>query len=98
MFRSRELMQKMCENGYRFNMGRVAEKYFSADGKGVEYKTAKYECHCSRAYLAEVLASIGEAEMRKIIQEDGCIRVHCHYCNTEYVFTEDDVELVFNRG
>ncbi len=75
----------------------VAKERFAAMSDSFEFKAAEYKCHCSRAYLSEVLASLGEAEMRKIIKEDGCIKVHCHYCNTEYVFTEEDVETVFKR-
>jgi molecular chaperone Hsp33 len=41
--------------------------------------------------------SLGEAQMREIIESDGAVRVHCHYCNTDYEFTEKDVDVVFPK-
>ncbi len=56
---------------------------------------ATYKCKCSRAYLAEVLTSLGRAQVEEIIASEGGVRVHCHYCNTDYEFT-DSAEL-FDR-
>ena len=72
------------------------QERFSIDGKKIEWKNAVYQCHCSREYLAEVLTSLGEAEMRRIVQEDGQIKAHCHYCNTDYVFKEEDIDGIFS--
>ncbi len=72
------------------------QERFSIDGKKIEWKNAVYQCHCSREYLAEVLTSLGEAEMRRIVQEDGELKAHCHYCNTDYVFKEEDIDGIFS--
>ena len=61
-------------------------------------RRAEYKCNCSREYLQGVLLSLGEAEMRKIIREDGAVRVHCHYCNTDYEFGEKDADEMFLKG
>ena len=60
-------------------------------------KRAQYKCRCSKAYLGEVLVSLGEAQMREIIREDGAVRIHCHYCNTDYEFYDEDVDYLFPR-
>lgn len=60
-----------------------------------ELRKARYKCNCSRRYLMRVLVSLGEQQMRDIIKEDGAVRIHCHYCNTDYEFTEEDVEHIF---
>ncbi len=57
----------------------------------------QYRCNCSREYLLGVLVSLGEKQMREILKADGEIRVHCHYCNTDYVFTDDDADKLFPR-
>ena len=72
-----------------------AEKNFGQDKTVWEERSAKYKCNCSRRYLTRVLVSLGEEQMRKIIQEDGAVRVHCHYCNTDYEFTDEDADLLF---
>ena len=62
-----------------------------------EERKAAYKCNCSRRYLTRVLVSLGEAQMRQIIKEDGAVRVHCHYCNTDYEFTDEDADLLFPK-
>lgn len=60
-----------------------------------ETRTAKYQCNCSREYLTRVLVSLGEEQMRAIIREDGAVRIHCHYCNSDYAFTDKDADELF---
>lgn len=62
-----------------------------------EERKVQYKCHCSRKYLLKVLASLGEAQMRQIIKEDGAVRVHCHYCNKDYSFTNEDADCLFGK-
>ena len=73
----------------------VAEKYFNATQENCHYKNASYRCNCSREYLKGVIVSIGETELRKMVKEDGAIRVHCHYCNTDYSFVDEDLDELF---
>ncbi|MBQ8428012.1 MAG: Hsp33 family molecular chaperone HslO [Clostridia bacterium] len=61
-------------------------------------KQAQYRCRCSKEYLGEVLVSLGEAQMREIIREDGAVRIHCHYCNKDYEFLDEDVDVLFPDG
>ena len=75
----------------------VAKTEFSAKSDGITKRNATYQCNCSRAYLAQVLASLGETQMREIIQQDGAVRVHCHYCNTDYAFDEKDADEIFKK-
>ncbi len=72
----------------------------SAFGKNADVWDARegvYKCNCSRAYLKRVLVSLGEEQMREIIRTDGAVRVHCHYCNTDYEFTEKDADETFAK-
>lgn len=58
-----------------------------------------YKCNCSRDYIEGLLAAMGEEELHAILREQGKISVHCHYCNTDYVFTEEDVRrMLAARG
>ncbi|MFQ7035411.1 MAG: Hsp33 family molecular chaperone HslO [Candidatus Borkfalkia sp.] len=52
----------------------------------------EYKCNCSRNYIEGVLLSMGEKELMDALEEEGKICVHCHYCNTDYVFSAEDVE------
>lgn len=66
--------------------------HFSANNDRIEVKSCEYKCNCSKAYLSSVLMSVGKPELKKIIKEEGFVKIHCHYCNTDYVFDEKDIE------
>ena len=70
---------------------------FTVDKEVWEVREARYQCHCSRDYVLGVLASLGETQMRQIIDEDGSLKVHCHYCNTDYEFMHEDADTLFSK-
>ena len=74
----------------------IAEKYFG----NVKYYTLKpeYKCNCSRNYIEGVLISMGENELRETLRSEGRIRVHCHYCNTDYEFSEREIEALIESA
>lgn len=74
-----------------------ANKYFERSTDVFEVRTARYQCNCSRQYLTRVLVSLGETQLREIIRQDGAVRVHCHYCNTDYAFTDEDADVIFSK-
>ncbi|MBQ8395107.1 MAG: Hsp33 family molecular chaperone HslO [Clostridia bacterium] len=76
----------------------AATARFEKDEKVWEVRTARYKCNCSRRYLLRVLVSLGEEQLRSIIQEEGAARIHCHYCNTDYEFDEEDADHLFPRA
>lgn len=71
------------------------EQEFGKEETVWEARNANYKCNCSREYLKRVLVSLGEEQLREIIKEEGEVKVHCHYCNTDYKFTEEDADKLF---
>lgn len=51
-----------------------------------------YVCDCSRDRIEGVLLSIGKGELQAMIDEDGQGEVVCHFCNTKYHFSKDELE------
>jgi molecular chaperone Hsp33 len=78
-------------------MQACAKAHFETDESVWEEREAVNKCNCSRHYLTRVLVSLGETQMRQIIKEDGAVRVHCHYCNTDYEFTDEDADTLFPK-
>ncbi|MBQ2701791.1 MAG: Hsp33 family molecular chaperone HslO, partial [Clostridia bacterium] len=76
---------------------KTVEESFEADKAVWELRTAIYRCNCSREYLSGVLVSLGEEELRALIQEQGSAKIHCHYCNTDYEFTDEDADKLFSN-
>jgi molecular chaperone Hsp33 len=92
-----EALQEIVRKIRLFGVEKVAKDEFSAKPDGIKGGKATYTCNCSRAYLMQVLTSLGEAQMRAIIREDGAVRVHCHYCNTDYAFDDKDADVIFKK-
>ena len=87
------LLSQMREKGVE----EAASAYFDKDESVWEMRKAVYQCNCSRRYLTRVLVSLGEEQLRTIIREEGAARIHCHYCNTDYEFTDEDADALFLR-
>jgi molecular chaperone Hsp33 len=52
----------------------------------------KYECNCSKEKFKQGLASIGKAELEKIINEDEKADIKCQFCNKEYHFSKEELQ------
>lgn len=76
----------------------TAKHKFSVTENGCSLRKAEYRCSCSRDYLKSVLVSLGREQYAQIIEEEGEVRAHCHYCNTDYVFTKEDEQELFGQG
>ena len=73
----------------------AASTHFDPDRSVWDFRKAEYKCNCSKEYLTRVLVPLGEAELRRIVKEDGAVKIHCHYCNSDYEFTDKDVDGIF---
>lgn len=82
-----------------YGAGEVMEKFFGNEtrGGGVYLTFPEYRCNCSRRKIADVLLPLGKRELESIIAEQGNIKVHCHYCNKDYIFSSGDVENLFGK-
>jgi len=52
----------------------------------------KYSCNCSREKTQKALVSVGVAELKSILEEDKGANIHCHFCNSDYYFDENDIK------
>ncbi|MCH5187774.1 MAG: Hsp33 family molecular chaperone HslO [Oscillospiraceae bacterium] len=52
----------------------------------------KYLCDCGRERMARALISIGAKDLRQLIEEDGHAELTCHFCNSAYDFSKEELE------
>ena len=57
----------------------------------------KFDCNCSKERVEKVLISIGKKEIQEMIDEDKDIEVNCHFCNTHYCYTVDDLKAMLKK-
>lgn len=62
---------------------------------GITELYPRYKCNCSEEKIRGVLASVGKAELLKICDELGEVKVHCHYCNKDYTYGKARIEEIF---
>ena len=58
----------------------------------------KFMCRCDAARVQNVLRSLGLAELRGILVEQGTVTVTCEFCGRPYSFDPIDVERLFAAG
>ncbi|MGE7907812.1 Hsp33 family molecular chaperone HslO [Peribacillus sp. NPDC094092] len=58
----------------------------------LEKMDVQFSCQCSRERIANALISLGQAEIRDIIETEGQAEAHCHFCNQTYQFTREELE------
>ena len=57
----------------------------------------KFYCNCSKERVEKALISIGKDELETIIKEDKKATLHCHFCNKDYEFNENDLKTLLNE-
>ena len=56
-----------------------------------------FECDCSKEKMSQTLMTIGKDEIQSMVDEDHGCEMICHFCNTKYQFSEDELkELIEN--
>ena len=76
--------------------GIMKEHFKDIDEKSIYVLYPVYQCNCTRKKIESVILPLGEEELLKTQVELGSVKVHCHYCNTDYEFTRDDIKKLFN--
>ena len=57
----------------------------------------EFYCNCSAEKTRKVLLSIGQEELSLILKEDRGANIHCHFCNKDYYFKEDDIRKMLSE-
>lgn len=57
-----------------------------------------FKCRCDAQRVSGILRSLGEAEVRDILAEQGAVTVTCEFCQRPYRFDGIDVEQLFAAG
>ncbi|NLK70977.1 MAG: Hsp33 family molecular chaperone HslO [Clostridiales bacterium] len=50
-----------------------------------------YKCDCSRERTEKILISLGEKEIKEIVEDNEITEVCCHFCNKKYKFTPEEL-------
>jgi len=51
----------------------------------------RFYCDCSKEKIEKVLISMGDQEIKAMIEDKEPVEVHCHFCNKDYIFQTDEL-------
>ncbi|MFE7064917.1 Hsp33 family molecular chaperone HslO [Sutcliffiella sp. NPDC057660] len=60
--------------------------------KFLETLPVEFKCQCSKERFERAIISLGEKEITEIIEEEGQAEAMCHFCNSSYKFSKEELE------
>lgn len=58
----------------------------------------KFECNCSKERVEKAVVSIGKKDIQEMINDGEPIEVNCHFCNTHYNFSIEELKEIIKRS
>lgn len=59
---------------------------------------AKFDCNCTKHRVEKAIISIGRNEISQMIDEGKEIEVNCHFCNTDYIFSVEELKNILKQS
>lgn len=82
---------ELLDQGYTPEM--LLEKLLGNMGLEINEKIETgFSCNCHKVRVGKVLISLGEKELQSMIDEGQDIELNCHFCNTNYKFTVEELK------
>lgn len=71
------------------------------EGMDVEYTdtmSTEFSCNCSKERVEKALISIGKKDIQEMIDDGKEIEMHCHFCNTSYQFSVEELKEILKKS
>lgn len=71
------------------------------DGMDVEITDTiptEFYCNCDKKRIEKAIISIGEKDIREMIDEGKEIEVKCHFCNSAYTFSVEELKALLKKA
>ena len=65
---------------------------------GVEFTDripVSFYCNCSKERVEKVLTSLSREELKDLIDEGKDVELNCHFCNTDYTFSVEELKKLY---
>jgi molecular chaperone Hsp33 len=78
----------------------VLDRVFPGGYEVLDRYPVRFACPCSRERFEAAIVSLGNAEIRRIIEEEKqpYTEVVCHFCNEAYHFPPDDMQQILRAA
>ena len=71
------------------------------EGMDIEYTDTlptQFACNCSKERVEKALISVGRKDIQEMINDGETIEMHCHFCNTSYPFTVEELKEILKKS
>ena len=76
-------------------LGRILE---GLDCQVTDTCPVAFSCNCSKERIEKVLISLGKKEIQDMIHEGREVEVNCHFCNTHYRFSVEELKGIYRKS
>ena len=76
----------------------LAQVLEGLDMQIVDTIPTKFYCNCSKERIEKAIISIGKKDIQAMIDDGEDIEVKCHFCNTAYKYTVDELKALINKA
>lgn len=77
----------------------MMKKLFDGYDIDIEDKIpTQFYCNCSKERVSKAVISVGKKDLQEMIQEGKPIEVNCHFCNSHYTFTVEEMEQMLKAA
>ena len=92
-----QAVTSMLDNGHTPEemLGQVLE---GLDLEITDTLPAEFYCNCSKERIEKAIISVGRREIQSMIDDGREIEVKCHFCNTAYKYSVDELKELLKRA
>lgn len=98
-----ENLKKMSSVTSILDEGKTPEELLAVVLEGIELEItdtvpAEFYCNCNKKRIEKAIISIGEKDIKEMIEEGKEIEVKCHFCNSSYTFSVEELKELLKKA
>lgn len=98
-----ENLKKMASVTSILDEGKTPEELLAVVLEGIELEITdtvptEFYCNCDKKRIEKAIISIGEKDIREMIEEGKEIEVKCHFCNSSYTFSVEELKELLKKA
>lgn len=109
-FAEDEVIEKLEENLKKMpsvtsilDEGKTPEELLAVVLDGIELEITdtvptEFYCNCDKKRIEKAIISIGEKDIKEMIEEGKEIEVKCHFCNSAYTFSVEELKELLKKA
>lgn len=83
--------------------GKTPEDIVAILFEGMDYtihtkRETQFYCNCSKEHVAKAVISLGRKEIQDMIDDNEPIEVNCHFCNSHYNYSVDELKEMLEQA